>query len=263
MSDVRGSGVTGRGPHAVAERWAALAPHARWRRPPGKGPFATVLMFHGCGGQRAFLDRYMDAFAAAGLATVAIDSFAPRGWSRELALATVCTGLRFHGRERAGDVLAAVWGVSRLPEVDSARLGLAGWSHGGWAIMDLMTMDLTRPGEAGLADPDPAPLAGVRGLALAYPYCGTGSLSRRRAWRRTPDVFAFVGDADKVARPDACETAFDLVRRAGCDIETWRAPGATHAFDEDASGLSAFRFDASLASEAAERMTRYLAKRLA
>ncbi len=147
----------------LAARWAALAPHAVWRVPDGEGPFPTVLLFHGCGGRRAFLDRYMAAMTRRGLAAVSIDSFAPRRWSRARVLATVCTGLELPGHQRAGDVLASLWGVSRDPRADPTRLALAGWSHGGWAIMDLMTMALTRPGEAGVADPGLAEVEGLEG----------------------------------------------------------------------------------------------------
>jgi dienelactone hydrolase len=246
----------------LLQRWAALAPHAVWRLPDGEGPFPAVLMFHGCGGRRAFLDRYMDVIVGTGVAAVSIDSFAPRGWSRTRALATVCSGLELPGHRRAGDVLASLWGVCRTARIDPGRLALAGWSHGGWAIMDLMTMALSRPGEAGIADPDASLLDGVRVLALAYPYCGRGALSRLRPWRRTPDVFAFVGEADRVSRPGACGSVFSRVQHAGARVETWIIPGATHAFDEDAGGLSPFRFDAPRAREAEERMARFLADRL-
>ncbi len=255
--------MTSRALDTLAQRWAALAPHAIWCAPDGEGPFPTVLMFHGCGGRRDFLDGYMAAVVKAGVAVVSIDSFGPRGWSRARALATVCTGLELPGHQRAGDVLASLWGVTRFANVDPTRLALAGWSHGGWAIMDMMTMALTRPGEAGVADPDPALLDGVKALALAYPYCGPGALSRSRAWRRAPDVFAFVGDADRVANAEVCLRAFRRIEEAGAHIETWIVPGATHAFDEASAGAPSFRFDGPLTREAETRMARFLAERLA
>ena len=219
-------------------------------------------MFHGCGGRRAFLDDYMGAIARAGLAAVSIDSFAPRGWSRARALATVCTGLELPGHRRAGDVLASLWGVSRAANVDATRLALAGWSHGGWAIMDLMTMTLARTGAAGLADPDATLRDGVKALALAYPYCGPGALTHLRAWRHAPDVFAFVGEADRVSRPSFCRRALRKAQDGGARIETWIVPGASHAFDE-ADGGVASRFDAAMAHEARTRMARFLSERLA
>lgn len=230
--------------------------------PEGEGPFPAALLFHGCGGRRPYLDRYAKALTRRGVAAIRVDSFAPRGWSRRRALATVCTGLELPGWRRAGDVLAGLWGVARMEGIDAARLALAGWSHGGWAIMDLMTMGLERPGEAGLADPDPAPLAGVKAVVLAYPWCGAGALSQLRPWRRTPDVFAFVGEADRVARPALCRRAFRAVERRGARVESWHPTGATHAFDEDSAGFSTFRFDPALSAEAETRVADFLAARL-
>ena len=247
----------------LAERWDALSPHVHAITPRGEGPFPGVLMFHGCGGRRPFLDRYMTAIADAGVAPILIDSFAPRGWSRSRALATVCTGLDLQGWRRAGDVLAAVRGVSQMPDIDSSRLALAGWSHGGWAIMDLMTMALQRSGEAGVADPDADLLQGVKAVVLAYPYCGPGALTQIRRWRHTPDVFAFVGEKDRVAHPAHCRRAFRQVESSGASVRTWFPAHATHAFDEDGAAVSPFRFDASLSAEAEDRVARFLAERLA
>ena len=84
-------------------------------------------------------------------------------------------------------MLAAAWGAAAELDCDPARLVLAGWSHGAWAIMDLATMPLERPGEAGLADPSPEPLAGLQGLFLGYPYGGVTALSRTRPWVRGAD----------------------------------------------------------------------------
>lgn len=93
---------------------------------------------------------------------VTVESFTARGWSDRFVRWFVCSGLMFRGGRRAGDVLAAVQGVGAVEGVDPARLALAGWSHGSWAIMDLMTMRLDPRGEAGIADPGFADLSGVR-----------------------------------------------------------------------------------------------------
>ena len=242
----------------LAARWARLEPHVEAFRPAGAGPWPTVILFHGCGGRRPYLDDYVGALTRAGMMAVVIDSFAARGISRSRALATVCTGAELPGWKRAGDVLAALWGARQLAGVDANRLALAGWSHGGWSIMDLMTMRLDRPGEAGLADPDPTLVASVRALVLAYPYCGLGALTQLRPWRASPDVFAFVGEADRVADPRLCRRAFRTVERSGARLETWYPPGATHAFDERGNALTWFRYNEALAAEARLRMTRFL-----
>jgi dienelactone hydrolase len=248
---------------ALAQRWALLSPTMEVARPAGPGPFPTVLMFHGCGGRRDFLKLYMDACAAAGVMAVSFDSLTPRAIGRTRALTTVCTGVELPGWERAGDVLAAIWAADRIPGVDPVRLGLMGWSHGGWAIMDLMTMALTKPGEAGIADPDPALLDRVKALVLAYPYCGPGALSQLRPWRRARDIFAFVGDRDSVAMPSLCRRALRTAERAGSTVELWHPAGVTHAFDEEGSGpFQRFRLDGEATSEAVRRSAAFLAERL-
>ncbi len=242
----------------LAARWARLEPHIEVARPEGEGPWPTVLMFHGCGGRRPYLSDYMADLAQAGMMAVSVDSFAPRRISRVRALATVCTGAELPGWQRAGDVLASLWGVRRLAGVDRDRIALAGWSHGGWAIMDLMTMPLARRGEAGIADPEPALREAVRALVLAYPYCGPGALSQLRPWRAKPDVFAFVGEDDRVAHPALCRRAFRAAERAGARVETWFPPNATHAFDEYGNELSWFRYDDAAFAEARARTTGFL-----
>lgn len=248
----------------TAERWAALEKHAEIVRPKrGGAPAPAVILFHGCGGVRPFLSRYMKAAAEAGVVAVNVDSYAPRGWSRIRAMNTVCTGLEFRGAERAGDVLAAAWGVGRLPRVDPNRIVLAGWSHGGWAIMDLMTMALDRPGQAGLSDPDPAVLDGVRGLFLAYPYCGPGALTAWRGWVRSPPALVVTGELDRVATPGAIARAIKAAGRCGAQVETWSAVGGTHAFEDDQqAGFSPFRFDDALTSEAVTRFQGFLRGKL-
>jgi hypothetical protein len=128
--------------------------------------------------------------------------------------------------------------------------------------MDLMTMPLASPGEAGLADPSAAPLVGGRGLFLAYPYGGIGNLSRHRRWVRTPPAFAVIGEKDLVTNPRDAAWLCDKVAGYGCELEVWRVPGA-HAFDEGDTELSFYRYNPALAAQTVERFGRFLHQRLA
>lgn len=240
----------------LARRWAALEPHSV-RYGPADRDRPLALLFHGCGGVRGHLARYAEAAAAVGCEAVVVDSFAPRGFGRAYALATVCTGMVLKGRERAGDVLAAAWGLT-----DGGRSGrpmvMAGWSHGSWAMMDLMTMPLTSAGEAGLTDPDPGPLRGLKGLFLAYPYGGIGALSRVKPWRRAPAVSAIAPTLDHVTSRRDVARCYRQVRAAGGAFEIWE-PRATHAFDEP-KGAFPMRHDPALTQESLRRFGAFIAE---
>ena len=229
--------------------------------PDDAEPRPAVLLFHGCGGVREHIDTYARAAAEAGYRAFIIDSYAARGWDRNFALAFVCSGVMLRGAERAGDVLASLWGVGNRPDVDASRVVLAGWSHGGWSIMDLMTMNLGHPGSASLADPQAASLEGVRGVALYYPYLGIGALTRLRQWRHRPPVLGVIARHDHLSSVDGAETVYRNLVTAGVPVETWIAEG-THAFDEP--GAQGFmRHDPRLSADGLGRYLAFLNQTLA
>lgn len=242
----------------VAERWAKLAPHVAAYGPDDGQVRPAVILFHGCGGLRPHQPLYAQAAVEAGWRAFVVDSYEPRGWSREWALTMVCTGVMLRGPERAGDVAAAVWGLAQRPDVDAGKLVLAGWSHGSWSIMDLMTMRLERSDEAGLADPQTvrAALEGVVGLGLYYPYVGPGALSRTRQWVRNPQVLAVIARDDHLTSVHNALSVHDRIRRGGAEVETWIAAG-THAFDEP-TGLGPMIHDPELTQESLARFSAFL-----
>src|ERR1044072_1371121 len=158
----------------VEDRWRMLEPHVKAFGPDDGLPRPAVILFHGCAGVRPHIETYALRAAEAGFRAFMVDSYAPRGWSLGWAVTFVCSGTRFWGRERAGDVLAAVWGISKRSDVDGSKINLAGWSHGSWSIMDLMTMPLAQGGEAGLQDATPEGPQGGQRRFLAGPDGGPG-----------------------------------------------------------------------------------------
>ena len=125
---------------SLEHRSARLSPHFGVRRPdrPGRGP--AVLMLHGCGGIRPFMADMARVAADAGASAIIVDSFTPRRINRVAAFATVCTGARLQGRERAGDLYAAFAWARRQDFIDPGRIVAAGWSHGGWTILDALAL---------------------------------------------------------------------------------------------------------------------------
>lgn len=241
----------------LAERWTRLRPSLTVVAPEGEGPFPAVLLFPGCGGIRDHIDRYAATAVEAGWMAVTVESFRARGWSDRFVRRFVCTGLLLRGGRRAGDVLAAAWGAGTLDGVDPSRLALAGWSHGSWAIMELMTLALDRRGEAGVADPSPAALVGVRGAFLAYPYIGLVAASRWKAWKRPLRSLIVIPTRDHLASRADYDRAIRHARAAGSEIEEWEVR-ATHAFDEPGLSHPKIEHDPAATEEALERFAGFL-----
>ena len=216
----------------MAERWALLQKGVTVYGPEDDLPRPAVVLFHGCGGLRPHVHLYAQAAATTGVRAYVVDSFAPRGWDRNFAISLVCTGVVMQGYERSGDVLATLWGLKQSGRVQMDRVMLAGFSHGGWSIMDLMTQRLTRPGEAKLADPDPALVENVRALFLVYPYINFPARTNIRSWVRQPETFVVLAEKDHLTPFAHSRKIFNRLQGAGGSIETL-ALTATHAFDEE------------------------------
>lgn len=245
---------------SLAARWARLKPSLVIRRPDGPGPFPVVLIFPGCGGVRAHLHRYADAAAEAGWMSVTVESFIARGWSDAFVRTFVCTGLLLRGGTRAGDVMAAATFVKDLPDADPRRIVLAGWSHGAWAIMDLMTEKLEKRGEAMIADPMNADLSGVVGAFMPYPYVAFPARSRWFRWRRALDALVILPTRDHLARRADYERVLNRARAAGSTIEEW-VVDATHAFDEPGLTHPKIRHDPEATKAAIQRFVGFLKAR--
>ncbi|MGZ9098650.1 MAG: dienelactone hydrolase family protein [Brevundimonas sp.] len=239
----------------LSQRWSMLEPAVTIVGPDDDRPRPTVILFHGCGGLRGHLPKYAAAARAAGWRAVIVDSYAPRGWSRQFAMAMVCTGVLLHGSARAGDVLAALYGVSQRPDVDASKIVLAGWSHGGWGIMEAMSSERAA-GELGVADPGAVDLRGVIATWLAYPYVGIGAFNRMRPWRHCPKTLAVISRRDHLTTVRNAERIHDMVRNCGAEVETWIAEGS-HAFDEPMAA-GPMRYHPELAAEAERRFVALL-----
>ena len=228
----------------VQQRCDLLMPHVQAFGPEDAVRRPALIIFHGCGGIASNLALYAQTAVACGMRAFIVDSFTPRGWTRKHAAAWVCKGLKLRGYERSGDVLAAVAGISQRSDVDPDRLMLAGFSHGAWAIMDLMTQKLDKAGDARLSDPAPQWLDGIRGLFLVYPYINFMARSVTRPWRHKPKTLAILTLSDHLAAYRHYLRLIVKLRKQGVDATTVSVE-ATHAFDEegiDRTGI--MRYDA-------------------
>lgn len=222
---------------SASELAALLRPHLRTFVPKGRGPFPTAILVPGCVGAAPHIEAWGRHLAAQGWAAVAVDSLTPRGWNRPEFLVRICTGRMFWGTARAGDVLVALDEVRRLPFVDAERLVLVGWSHGAWAIMDLLALDPPRGLPFNLTDLPPSfaeqRFAGVVGLVLFYPYCGIGNRARRRGWRHRAETLMILAEADTIVSNEAARAVAKHLEGDGHPVTVRVFPGVNHGFDDE------------------------------
>lgn len=238
---------------------ALIAPDAKVFLPEGDGPFPAVLMFHGCAGARAKAQAHRaQIINEAGFAAIDIDSMTPRGLTRQDALDQVCTGKKLIGQERAADVFAAIDLAKKNPKIDASKIVLAGWSHGGWTVMDFLTMDPTKaPPPPGFSETlEKTPIAGA---ILYFPYCGLGARSRFASWKYSAPVIAFLAADDEIVDTQECEAVLEKKKRSGADVEFTVYPDTNHAFDDpylEPEWL--YLYNEKSADDSARKMTQFL-----
>jgi dienelactone hydrolase len=244
--------VTAPARETLDQRIGALATAWDVYKPEGEGPFPVVIQLHGCGGKKSFQGLWAEVARAAGWAALVVDSYAHRNISTLQAYATVCTGLRLWGRERAGDLYAAMEWTRRQPWADHNRIAVAGWSHGGWTALDAMCL---QPG----ADIENAtrlhglpaePLKGLAGAFLVYPFTGPGCLARTRGIHADVPVLGLVGTNDVIVGGRIVGRTLQRMRTPRTPIRVELLEGATHAFDEQGASDLRVRYDPALTEKA-------------
>lgn len=242
---------------------AKLSPFYRIHRPNGPGPFPTALLYSGCDGPHDNMERWAGALVADGWAAVIVDSHRPRGYDDYEAWRLVCLGQLMAGGERAGDVLASLADVRAMPFVDPNRIALIGMSHGGWSIMDLLSLDaenrlplnLTRmPG-----DPADPPLSGVAAVVLLYPWCGPTNRAVDAGWKNPAPVLFMLADDDTIAPAAECRAVAFTLEAEGRAVAVVGFAGVTHAFDQqERAGFSSLVFDEGATRRAIDEALAFL-----
>ena len=246
-------------PSTLAARADMLARGVRVLKPAGPGPFPVALQLHGCAGSQPFQNSYAEAAVNAGAAVVIVDSFGPRGMSRLDGSLFVCTGTVLRGAQRAGDLYAMLHWLKSQPWADASRVMAAGWSHGGWTIMDGFAQGDGAARMTGLSDADPALLKTVKGAFLVYPYASFPSLTSARGWQgQRPKVFAVLGGKDQVVGTGGPMKALNRLKADGLQVDVLTFPDATHAFDDDDANDPRTRYRPDLRTTAEDYYVRAL-----
>jgi dienelactone hydrolase len=210
--------------------------------PQGAPPFPAVVVMHGCNGVSSNTRVWARRLASWGYAALIIDSFSSRG------LAQVCDGSRaLTGVERARDAFAAAAYLRSRSEIDGLRIGVLGYSHGGWSALWSAT-------ERSVARAKAAPF---RAVVSFYPYCP------KVAPPLLSDVQIFIGDADDWSSAAQCR---DFVAKYPEGTPHRPAlvvyPGAKHSFEskrpERVYFGHALAYDAKAATDAIARTHKFL-----
>jgi dienelactone hydrolase len=215
-----------------------------------------VLLFHTCRGRHPEHEsRWARRLTAEGWSVLAVDSLSARHGDPS----QVCTGNSLWGNERAADVQVSIQHARTLPFVDPERIAVIGFSHGGWAVLDALTLSspLQRPN--GLTELPSRVLAGLRAAIVMYPYCGFPA-AHRAGWEQRVPVLALLAGADRLTDSAACQAAFARVAERGVPVETVSFPAASHAFDHPVPDNDFVRYDADLTRRAEDLAVTFLTR---
>jgi dienelactone hydrolase len=255
-------------------RTAMLAGNAQYYAPPSapsSGRAPLVILMSGCGGlvglqgPKTIMKDYAAAANRAGAYAIVPDSFGSRGMDFETAVNTTCSGLQLRGPARAGDILAAEeLARSYWKDVEFSGVILAGWSHGGWTVMELLSakpgakligsFEIDRPQRA--LTPD--------AVGLFYPYCGLLNRTTFSTWQFKGPLLLLTAGEDDRSTPEQCIKEIEEARGGKADIEAVNFVGNTHAFDEsDQIPTSSFKHDPEATARAHALFERFVADQAA
>ncbi|MFI4996314.1 MAG: dienelactone hydrolase family protein [Hyphomicrobiales bacterium] len=178
--------------------------------PPGAGPFPAIVVLHGCDGIGRHYRMWARQLRAWGYIALLVDSFRPRG------LTTICNhGMTVPPTLRAQDAFNAAAYLRSLSNVTPDRIGIIGFSHGGWAILKAVLAENTSRSHA-------EPFA----VAVAfYPGCDPPHSGL------VTDTLILVGEADDWTPAKRCAQWRDLIDAGQHTVVLKTYPDARHGFD--------------------------------
>src|SRR2546428_5753356 len=186
--------------------------------PGGSGRVPAVIVLHSCAGVQPPTGNWARELDRMGYAALVLDSFTGRG------VKEICTG---HTPVSIGSRLADVFRAQELlathPRVDPQRLGVVGFSHGGWAALWASQEYYPRRVLRGTGSPPAA-------YAAFYPVGCNIRLLNETDMAGGP-VRIFHGTSDDWTTIDHCREWVARRRAAGKDVSIVQYDGALHAFD--------------------------------
>ena len=193
--------------------------------PHGKGPFPVIIAVPGCSGVsfngietdsgrpgdegdrlfRRHYPRMAKRLQEAGYLVLLIDYLTAEG------VLNTC-GWEIHPKRVGEYIKEAISFVKTIPNADSARINVIGWSHGGQGVLEW------------LANLDEEP-NGVLSAVTVYPGC-----SGSNPWESSLPILMILGEADDIALPSVCNSLIKSLPKQA-NIKVLSYPEARHGFD--------------------------------
>jgi dienelactone hydrolase len=208
----------------------------------------VVILLHGCGGEGPAQQYWIDRLTGWGYAVLRLDSFSARG------LTTVCAPNMqplATAVDRSGDVLSAALWLRTQPQIDGARIGVVGMSHGGGTAAAVTRREYERlyPGL----------------LKASVDYYGP---CRDPKQHGTVPLLALAGDADTWGYSARTCLAFAAELQLDQPMQVVVYPGAVHDFDNPTTIRLRWNlghpvaYDASAANDSYAKVKAFLARYL-
>jgi dienelactone hydrolase len=180
---------------------------------PQTAPTAAVIVLHGCDGVGPHYREWAGRVGQWGYAALLIDSFNPRGFTQ------VCNRGELVPPERqAADAFAGAAYLRARPDLHIQRVGVIGFSHGGWAVLKAVLAGIVRPATQ-------PPFAAA---VAYYPGCDPPQSPLET------DTLILIGSADDWTAAARCERWRATADPNGHTLAMTVYPGAFHAFDTPA-----------------------------
>jgi dienelactone hydrolase len=211
------------------------------------------------------MNNYAEAATRAGAYAIIVDSFQPRGIDRAAAIRSVCSGIRLGGSTRAGDIVGGEELARRHWGDRFTGVILAGWSHGGWAVMEVLTAGPHARLIGDLRVDAPQPAQKPDAVVLYYPYCGAlNNAKRNPKWAFNGPLLLVTAERDTIGPARKCLPLLTQVMGDASGIRSVDFPGMTHAFDEATqSPNSKFIYNRAAAAKSEQVFSDFIAQQVA
>jgi dienelactone hydrolase len=194
----------------------AVTVTGEFRIAQGSGKLPVVILLHGSGGMGPNVESWARDLNAMGISTFALDGFTGRG------LTSVNTDQALLGRLAFTlDAYRALDMLAKHPRVDSARIGLMGFSRGGQGALFASLKRFHQMWNKSGAE--------FAAYIPFYPDCMTTYISDTELAEKPIRIFH--GTPDNYNPVASCKRYVERLRAAGRDVQLTEYPNAQHGFD--------------------------------